>query len=319
MRRTTRRTTPRPTRPATRPRRPLTILALVLALSGAITACAPGATPAVLAPTFTVVANGTGFQYVDPPGVGQGAAVFDVHLRATNPNPYGLSLRTLHTYLYLDGDHAASATFRSGVHLPAHGTGDLTLRLQVPLATAPRLLSTIATLVTGGTTRYRLDAVVAVDAFGSTISLPRLTAARGSVSADLRWRVPEVAIAASGAKLTITSLTNATIEVPASLHNPGRLGYLVQTPRLDLQLQGRTVGTARLDRIAAPAGTTVPVTLRFEFNPLALGPALAAQLQAVGSGAGDITFVVRGPLSLQAPGIGSHPLAAASLLSGSVR
>lgn len=297
----------------------LPVVALVFLVPILLTACAPGTAPAVTPPTFETVPDGTGLQYVDPPGVGDGAAVFDVHLRAHNPNAFALDLATLDTDFYLGGRQAASGSFRSGVHIPARGTGDLSLQLKVPLAAAPHLLSTFATLVTGGSAAYRLDAAVGVSVLGTSVRFPRTTVARGTVRADLAWYAPEVHIGSSGATLRIDSLTHASFAVPATLHNPGRLGYVVQTPRLQLRLAGTTVASAELGRVAAPAGMTVPVTLRFDFNPLALGPALAAQLQAVGSGAGQVTFVVSGPLTLDAPGIGSDKIAASSLLSGSVR
>lgn len=301
-----------------RPRWLLPGLALALLLPAVLTACAPGAAPAVTAPTFEAVPGGARLAYVDPPGVGDGAAVFDVALRAHNPNAFGLDLNTLDADFYLDGARAASGSFRNGVHIPAQGSNDLNLQVKVPLTAASRLLGSFATLVAGGTSTYRLDAVVGVNAFGALVRFPRTTLAHGRVSASLAWHAPEINIAASGATLTIDSLTHASFEVPATLHNPARLGYLVQTPRLRLLLAGNPVATARLGRVAAPAGTTVPVTLRFDFNPLALGPALAAELQAVGSGAAQVTFVVSGPLTLQAPGIASHQLVASSLLSGSV-
>lgn len=295
------------------------LLALALALAVVLTACAPGASVAVTPPTFTAVADGTGLEYVDPPGVGDGAAVFDVHLRAHNPNPFGLDLSTLDTDFYLGGTHAASGSFRSGVHIPAQGTGDLKLRLKVPLSAAPQLLGTFAALVTGGSASYRIDAVVGVNAMGLNVDFPRMTVGKGSISANLSWYAPQITLASSGATLTIDSLTHASLNVPARLHNPARLGYQVQTPSLSLVLGGNQVASARLGRVAAPAGSTVPLTLRFDFNPLALGPALAAQLQAVGHGAGQLTFVVSGPLTLDAPGIATHQVSATSLLNGTVR
>ncbi|MEJ2666843.1 MAG: LEA type 2 family protein [Deinococcales bacterium] len=296
----------------------LPVLALVALLPIVLTACAPATAPAVAAPSFTALSNGTGFEYVDPPGVGDGAAVFDIHLRAYNPNPFAIGLRTLDTQLYLAGSRAATGSFRSGVQLPAEGTGDLTLQVRVPLSAAPRLVATFATLAGGGSASYRLNAVVGVQALGVNVRFPQMTVGHGSITWNLKWYAPEITIATSGASLKIDSLMHATFEVPATLHNPARIGYLLRTPRLQLQLAGRPVATANLGRIAAPAGETVPVKLRFEFNPLALGPALAAELQAVGAGAGQITFIVSGPLTLDAAGISVHQISAASLLSGNV-
>lgn len=297
----------------------LLILVFPGLLAALLTGCAPGTQALVAAPSFTVVAQGTGFQYVDPPGVGDGAAVFDVRLRAHNPNPVGLRLARLDGDLYLDGRHAAATSFAGGVDLPAQGNAELTLRVHVPLAEAPALLRTIASLVSGGATSYRLDAVVGVDILGTVQTFPRATLARGTVRASLGWVVPEIRVAASGAALRVDSLTHAVLEVPATLHNGARLGYVVRAPTVHLSMAGRSVATLRLDRIVAPAGSTVPVTLRFAFDPLQIGPALAAQLQAIQAGAGSVTFRVAGPLVLEAPGIGSRQLPQADLLSGRVR
>lgn len=293
-------------------------LLLLFVIPVVLTACAPGTAPRVLAPTFTVLSNGTGFQYVDPPGVGAGAAVFDVHLRATNPNPVGITLASLDGDFYLGGHRAAATSFRKGVDLPAQGSSDLTLRVRVPLAQAPALVRTVADLLGGASTRYRVDATVGIRVLGTVETFPTVTLARGTARWSLNWYAPQLSLADSGATLRVDGLTHAVLELPATLHNPARLGYVVEAPTVQLALNGVDVATLRLSRIAAPAGETVPVTLSFSFNPLQLGPAIAAQVTAVASGVGNLTFRVSGPLSLQAPGIASHRYGAAALLSGSV-
>lgn len=294
------------------------LLSLV-AIPLVLTACAPGAEPVVATPTFTVVPSGTGFQYVDPPGVGDGAAVFDVHLRAHNPNPVGLSLATLDGDFYLGDRRAATTTFRHGVDLPARGSSDLTLEVRVPLAQAPALLQTVAGLLTGAATSYRVDATVGARVFGTVQRFPRATLARGSVRWSPSWVAPEIRLASSGPALRIDSLTSATLDIPATLHNPSPLGYVVQAPTVRLALGGADVATVQLGRIVAPAGETVPIDLRFRFNPLQVGPAMAAQVSAVAAGAGSLDFRVAGPLELQAPGLGSHRVDAAALLTGTLR
>jgi len=83
--------------------------------------------------------------------------------------------------------------------------------------------------------------------------------------------------------------------------------------------RGPPAPPAGLGRIVAPAGETVPIDLRFRFNPLQVGPAMAAQVSAVAAGAGSLDFRVAGPLELQAPGLGSHRVDAAALLTGTLR
>ncbi len=284
-----------------------------------LTACAPGTEPAIAAPTFTVLESGTGFQYVDPPGIGEGAAVFDIHLRAHNPNRIGLSLASLDGDFYLGDRRAATTTFRHGIELPARGSSDLTMEVRVPLAQAPALLQTVAGLLTGAATSYRVDATVGVRVFGAVQRFPRTTLAQGSVRWSPKWAAPEIRLASSGPTLHIDSLTSATLDIQATLHNPSRLGYVVQAPAVRLALGGADVATLQLDRIIAPAGATVPIDLRFRFNPLQVGPALATQVSAVASGAGSLDFRVSGPLSLQAPGLASHQVDATALLTGTLR
>jgi len=293
-------------------------LLLVVVIPVLLTACAPGTEAVIAAPTFTVLQSGTGFQYVDPPGVGDGAAVFDVRLRAHNPNPVGLSLATLDGDFYLGDRRAATTTFRHGIDLPARGSADLTLEVRVPLAQAPALVQSVAGLLTGARTSYRVDATVGVRVFGAVQRFPRATLAHGSVGWSPSWAAPEIRLAPSGPALHIDSLTSATLAIPATLHNLSRLGYIVQAPTVQLLLGGTEVATVRLDRIVAPAGATVPVDLRFHFNPLQVGPAMAAQVSAVAAGAGSLDFRVTGPLDLQAPGLASHRFDAAALLSGTL-
>lgn len=294
-------------------------LALLMLLPVLITACAPGTQALVSAPTFTVIAAGTGFRVVDPPGVGPGTAVFDVRLRAHNPNPIGLSLASLDGDLYLGGSRAASAAFRGGVDLPAQGSGEITVEIRLPLAHAPHLIATLAKLIGGGATRYRLDASAGVNVFGTVQRFPRATLARGTVRWNLAWQAPDIRLASQGATLHVDSLTRVVLQVAATLHNPARLGYVVQAPSIRLAIAGATVATASLDRIAAPAGATVPVSLRFAFDPMEVGPALVAQVQAARTGVGELAFRISGPLTLSAPGIGSHQVAARGLFAGTVR
>jgi hypothetical protein len=295
------------------------LLLVLVAIPLVLTACAPGAQPGIAAPTFTVLTNGTGFQSVDPPGVGDGSAVFDVHLRVHNPNPIALSLATLDGDFYLGDHRAASTSFRRGIDLPASGDGDLTLVVRVPLAQAPALLQTVAGLLTGAATGYRVDATVGVRLFGAVQSFPRATLVRGTVRWSPSWVAPELRLASTGPTLRVDGVSSATILIAATLHNPAPLGYVVQAPSVRLLLGGTEVAAVRLDRIVAPAGATVPVTLRFQFNPLQVGPVVAARVSAAAAGAGSLDFRVSGPLTLEAPGLATHHVDAMSLLTGTLR
>src|SRR5690606_21794615 len=139
-------------------------------------ACAPGARM-LSAPTFAVDQGGSGFVRIDPPGVGDGSALFRVALRVTNPNPFGLKLAALDGDLFFNDTRAAALSFRGGLELPASGRAPLLRDGRVPLGAAPALLESIAGLVGGSSVRYRLDAAVAVDLLGTVQSFPRFTLA----------------------------------------------------------------------------------------------------------------------------------------------
>ena len=102
-------------------------------------------------------------------GPGQGAgplggAAIRLYTRVRNPNPFGLTLRTLSGDLFLEGGRAAGADFPLGLPLTAGGDAVIPLDLRVSFADIPGLADAIRRAVSGQALSYRLDGTVGVEA-----------------------------------------------------------------------------------------------------------------------------------------------------------
>ena len=102
-------------------------------------------------------------------GPGQGAgplggAAIRLYTRVRNPNPFGLTLRTLNGDLFLEGSRAAGADFPLGLPLTAGGDTVIPLDLRVSFADIPGLADAIRRAVSGQPLNYRLDGTVGVEA-----------------------------------------------------------------------------------------------------------------------------------------------------------
>lgn len=286
---------------------PLTLLLLLV-----LTACAPGAA-VISAPTFAVVAEGSGLVRLEPPGVGRGAAVFRLQIEATNPNPIPIRLAGFDGHLSLADRRVASSRFTDGISLPAAGTGRLVLDIEAPLAEAPHLIGQMALLLTGASVPYQVDGTVSVDVFGAVQRFPSITVARGEMRAPGPLRVPDVRIDPAASRIRLEGLT-AVVEVGLEIGNPTFLGYLVRGPQLELRLDGRSVGRASIPETPVPAFGDATALVRVEAGLAQLGAALAAQVQ----GGGVLEVVVDGDLVFEVPGVVESRLPLAGI-SGRVR
>lgn len=269
------------------------------------------------APTFSIDQAGSGFVRIDPPGIGDGTALFRVALRVTNPNPFGLKLAALDGDLYVNDVRAAALSFRGGLDVPGNGSAPLLLDIRVPLGAAPAMLEAIAGLVGGGGVRYRLDSAVAVDLLGTVQSFPRFTLAQGEYTAPLLLSAPRLELRSSS--LRFESLSSVVLTLDIGITNPGIVGYRVSSPELVLRVAGADAGRAGLATTDVPAQGSGTVSIAFRFDPLTLGPALAAQVQAVSAGTGTVAVSLSGAWSLEAPGVASLGLEPATLLQAALR
>ncbi len=301
-----------PTRRAIR--RPLLGLAVVL-LGAVLGACVPTAN-VLSVPTFTLDAANSGFVRIDPPGVGEGAALFRMTLQVRNPNAIGIKLAGLDGALFLRNTRAATVTFRGGVDVPAGGSGSLVLDVKVPLGAAPALLDVIANYVSGATTPYRLDAAVTIDVFGAPQRFPDFTLVSGELGALRGLQAPTVQLV--GGNLRFEAVNSVAVNLNLTLTNPGIIGFKLAAPELRFAVAGADAATGALSAIELPAGSSADVTLTFRFDPLALGAAIALQVQAASTGAG-LAVTLNGGWNLEAPGIATVALQSTGLLDGVLR
>lgn len=103
---------------------------------------------------------------LDPPTAGRplGGAVIRLYTEVSNPNPFGLTLRTLTGSLLLDGHHAADADFPLGLPLDPGGSVVVPLDLAISFSDLPGLMEVVRRAARSEPVDYRLEGTVGVDA-----------------------------------------------------------------------------------------------------------------------------------------------------------
>ncbi len=288
---------------------------LLLLVALLLAACAPGARM-LSAPTFRLDPNGSGFLRIDPPGVGDGSAVFRLVLVAENPNPFALRLASVDGDLFMQEVRVARAQFRGDLELPPQGSSRLVMDVGVPLTAAPALLESLANVLGGGELRYRVEAGVGVDVLGTVQRFPRFTLVEGGLSTGLTLVAPRLAVASSA--LRIESVSSVAVDLELSVTNPGPIGYMLSSPQLVLKVGGQDAALAELQSLPVPANGMGTTTVTFRFDPLRLGAALAEQVRAATVGSG-LAVTLRGGWDLDAAGIASLSLRPTDLLDAVVR
>jgi hypothetical protein len=309
-------------RPTPRPRPPLFVALLTAALAlAALASCVPGAAPALGAPTFRLRADDTRIVRLDPPGaIGDGALVVRVALRVANPNPVGIRLDTLEGQLWLGGIAASDLRFVDGVDLPARGEANVTIDVGVPLERIAPLVGVLGDAIAGRPVAIRLDAEVGVGVLGVPTRFPRVTVARGELrQADLVPMPPRVRFDAATTGVREARFDRITIAFGLAIDNPGPLGFVVRAPDARLRLGGREVASVAVPATALPAGGSVVAVQEVVVNPVALGVALATQLQALAAGgAAAVDAVIVGRWELDLGILGRWTSPAGDLVTGRV-
>jgi len=287
---------PNPRRPVRPPRRAPPWFATPL-LAALLVACVPGTEPALGAPTFRLRADETRIVRLDPPGAfGEGALVVRVALRVANPNPLGIRLDALDGELWLGGVAAGELRFVGGLDLPARGEADLAIDVEVPVAGILPLVGVLGDAIAGRPVAYRVDAGVGIDLFGVPTRFPPVTVARGEVrQPDLRPLAPRVRFDADATGIREARFDRITLVFGLVIDNPGPLGFVLRAPDARLRLGGRDVATIGVPATAVPAAGSARLVQEVALNPVALGVALATQLQLLASGgAAAVDAVVAG-------------------------
>ncbi len=286
-----------------------------------LVACVPGAEPALAAPTFRLVPDATRIVRLDPPGAfSEGGMLVRVALRATNPNPIGVRLAELEGELWLNGIPAAGLRFVGGLDLPPRGAADLAVEVSVPLGRLDALLGPLTDAVAGRPLAYRVDAVVALDVLGVPTRFPAVTIARGEVrQADLLPAAPRVSFDPATTGVREARFDRVTLSIGLVVDNPGPLGFVLRAPDARLRLGDREVASVGVPAVPVAARSSATWAQEIVVSPLALGVALATQLQTAATGGAaaiDIALLGRWELDLGVLGRWNAP--AGLLVSGRV-
>jgi hypothetical protein len=252
----------------------------------ALVACLPGTEPILAAPTFRLVPDGSRIVRLDPPGAfSEGGMLVRVALRATNPNPIGVRLAELEGDLWLGGVAAAGLRFVGGLELPPRGAADVVVEVAVPLGRLDALVGPLTDAVAGRPLTYRVDAVVGLDVLGVPTRFPAMTIARGEVrQADLVPAAPRVSFDPATTGVKEARFDRITLSIGLIVDNPGPLGFVLRAPDARLRLGDREVASVGVPAVRVAARSSATWAQEVVVSPVALGVALATQLQAVAAG-----------------------------------
>ena len=138
----------------------------LLVLLAALPGCATLGQLGIQAPTFQVDnAQQAQLRLLGPaPGRPIGGAAVRLYARVSNPNPIGITLRTLAGGLQLGGRDAAEVQFPLGLPLQAGQETMIPIDLTIDFNDVPGLADVLLRAATGRSIEYRLNGTVGVDA-----------------------------------------------------------------------------------------------------------------------------------------------------------
>jgi len=143
-------------------------LASAVVVAAVLPACATlqSLTRIVQPPTFTAADNERNeIRLVGPtPSSPLGAARVRIWTTVRNPNPFGFTLSSLDTTLFLDGQQAAAGEFPLGLPLEAGAESTIPIDLVVRFQDVPALASVIRQRQQRDTISYRIEGTVGVEA-----------------------------------------------------------------------------------------------------------------------------------------------------------
>ncbi|MFO8150283.1 MAG: LEA type 2 family protein [Trueperaceae bacterium] len=308
-------------KPPTNAARRWLVASLAAVAIAALVACVPGTEPALAAPTFRLVPDASRIVRLDPPGAfTEGGMLVRVALRATNPNPIGVRLAELEGDLWLGGVSAAGLRFVDGVDLPPRGAADLVVEVSVPLSRLDALVGPLTDAVAGRPLAYRVDAVVGVEVLGVPTRFPAFTIARGEVrQADLVPAAPRVSFDPATTGVKEARFDRVTLAIGLIVDNPGPLGFVLRAPDARLRLGDREVASLGVPAVQVAARSSATWAQEVVVSPVALGVALATQLQAVATGgAAAIDIAILGSWEVDLGVLGRWNAPSGLLVSGRV-
>lgn len=168
-----------------------------------------------------------------------GQAEFDVRLKLTNNNSFGLPLLASTLTAELGGSQFQLVL--PATDLPSGQPREVQTRLAVPIANGTRAL---ASLVGGQPSRFRLLGEIRVQVGPAVIPLGPLVMVDRDVQLALSFAVPTL-------KINSVRLDGLSLVFGIEASNPNVIGFVLQGP-LRISIGGREVGQASLSLNLAP-------------------------------------------------------------------
>lgn len=287
-----------------------------------LASCAPGAevravpTTEIVPFTFEAVPGRTRLVRFDPPGAGERLEL-ELAVLGSNPNDFGVRLDRFEYRVLLAGREVARGALEPNRFVTAGGTVPLRFPVRADLPPRRPLLSAVARAFTGDPLPYRLEGQVRFSAGGFAFDTRDALLVEGELLPSETVVPPRVRLDAGGTRAFQVHAGVPVIQIAASAHNPGEIGYFLSGKDVALSLAGQTMARLDIVPLPLPAGETRRLELLFYPDPATLDEAgdraIDAVLQGVPTG-----FSVRGGLAMDVLGVESFAVPGGLALDGFV-
>lgn len=190
-------------------------------------------------------------------------------LAVQNPNPIGVDLARLVYQLNVDGHQFADGHTDSAAHIPAQGTGQVTIPVGIKFVD---FAQSLASLFTKQKVPYSIATKLGFGTPAGVIDIPLSTSGTLPVP-----RLPDIRIANAG--LGQVGLTGATFNLLLGVHNPNLFAVPLGALSYRVSIAGTQViaSSAPTGKIGAGATNPVQISTHLDFVGLGLGVVRAIQ------------------------------------------
>jgi hypothetical protein len=142
----------------------LTAALVTTAITAQACASLPQLARVIQPPRFEADERASEIRFVGPRSdLPLGGAAVRVWTRVSNPNPFGLTLSTLHATLLIEDTRAADGDFPLGLPLRAGQDSTIPLDLSISFADVPVLANALRRISSSAPVQYRVDGTIGVD------------------------------------------------------------------------------------------------------------------------------------------------------------
>lgn len=266
--------------------------------------------------TFEAVPGRTRLVRFDPPGAGERLEL-ELAVLGRNPNEFGVRLERFEYRVLLAGQEVARGALEPERFVSAGGTVPLRLPIDAELPPRRPLLAAVARAFTGVPLPYRLEGRVRFAAAGFAFDSRDALLVEGELLPNETAAPPRVRLDDEGTRAFQVRSGVPVIQIAASAHNPGEIGYFLSGKDVALSLGGRTLARLDIVPLPLPAGETRRMELLFYPDPATLDEAATRALDAALLGV-PTGFSVRGELAMDVLGVESFDVPGGLALDGFV-